>query len=70
MFFLPNYRIIGAILIIVGLYLVVWGKSEESKIVKEMVGRPSVFEDNGIISSTQSSLVNPLLSSSSKQSFL
>jgi hypothetical protein len=44
-------------LIVAGLYLVVWGKSEESKYGKEKVAIPSLFENNP----TKSFLIQPLL---------
>ncbi|XP_042507293.1 protein WALLS ARE THIN 1-like [Macadamia integrifolia] len=67
--------IIGAALIITGLYLVLWGKSEEKKFAKEMAvnviaSSPSMEHPHGIINNRaashvkSSSLVQPLLPSS------
>ena len=55
-------RIIGAVLIVAGLYLVVWGKSEERKFDEE---EPSVSENSNGESSSHASLIQPLLSTSS-----
>ncbi|XP_004289105.1 PREDICTED: protein WALLS ARE THIN 1-like [Fragaria vesca subsp. vesca] len=52
--------IIGAVLIVAGLYLVVWGKNEESKFGKERGEIPSMPADEG------SFLFQSLLASSSK----
>ncbi|XP_023888806.1 protein WALLS ARE THIN 1 [Quercus suber] len=56
--------IIGAIFIVIGLYLVVWGKGEERKLDEET---PSVSENdsNGVISSSNGSIIQPLLATSS-----
>lgn len=52
-------RIIGAIFIVTGLYLVVWGKGEERKLDEE---KPSVSEnDSNGESSSNGSIVQPLL---------
>uniref|UniRef100_A0A7N2M0D9 WAT1-related protein n=1 Tax=Quercus lobata TaxID=97700 RepID=A0A7N2M0D9_QUELO len=51
--------IIGAVLIVAGLYLVVWGKSEERKFDEE---EPSVSENSNGESSSNASLIQPLLS--------
>lgn len=63
-------RIIGAVLIIVGLYLVLWGKSEEKKFaIQEKALIQSTTQDHGtprIITSShgKASLNQPLLQSS------
>nr|POE75840.1 protein walls are thin 1 [Quercus suber] len=54
--------IIGAVLIVAGLYLVVWGKSEERKFDEE---KPSVSENSNGESSSNASLTQPLLPTSS-----
>ncbi|XP_043712891.1 protein WALLS ARE THIN 1-like [Telopea speciosissima] len=67
--------IIGAVLIIIGLYLVLWGKSEERKFAKETVANaiassPNAEHPHGIINNRatshvkSSTLAQPLLSSS------
>ncbi|KAM4117522.1 hypothetical protein ACB094_02G131100 [Castanea mollissima] len=53
--------VIGAVLIVVGLYLVVWCKSEEGKFAKENLAIPSVSENNQRTSSSKSPLIQPLL---------
>ncbi|XP_075655861.1 protein WALLS ARE THIN 1-like [Castanea sativa] len=53
--------VIGAVFIVLGLYLVVWGKSEESKFAKENLAIPSVSENNQRTSSSKSPLIQPLL---------
>ncbi|PIA55926.1 hypothetical protein AQUCO_00700324v1 [Aquilegia coerulea] len=55
--------IIGAVLIIIGLYLVLWGKTEERKVAMQTAVVPSAMEqgNNRIISHPKSSLVQPLL---------
>ncbi|XP_062010808.1 protein WALLS ARE THIN 1-like [Rosa rugosa] len=65
--------IVGAVLIVAGLYLVVWGKSKESKFGKEMKLKTSPVPlniDNQIKyyseEEKESSLVQPLLPTSSK----
>ncbi|KAM3708892.1 hypothetical protein ACJW31_02G130800 [Castanea mollissima] len=50
-----------AMLIVVGLYLVVWCKSEEGKFAKENLAIPSVSENNQRTSSSKSPLIQPLL---------
>ncbi|KAK9129752.1 hypothetical protein Sjap_010239 [Stephania japonica] len=59
--------IIGAVLIILGLYLVLWGKSEEKKFASAAatVVVPSIVENRTAIH-TKSSLAQPLLSSSAE----
>jgi hypothetical protein len=62
------YRIIGAVLIILGLYLVLWGKSEERKFIAlEKVAIQSTPEhgNNRTTSPIKSSLSQPLLPPSS-----
>ncbi|XP_041021661.1 protein WALLS ARE THIN 1-like [Juglans microcarpa x Juglans regia] len=61
--------IIGAVLIIVGLYLVLWGKSEERKFAQEKLAiqpTPDQYENNRATSHIKSSLTQPLLPSSSE----
>ncbi|EEF28253.1 protein WALLS ARE THIN 1 [Ricinus communis] len=58
--------IIGAALIIAGLYLVVWGKSEESKLVISKAVTSSMFVNYPINSTGKSCLVQPLLTVSSE----
>ncbi|KAF9621899.1 hypothetical protein IFM89_037650 [Coptis chinensis] len=57
--------IIGAILIIIGLYLVLWGKSEEKKLALATAVIPSTMENgnNRTSSHTKSTLAQPLLPS-------
>ncbi|KAL5557613.1 hypothetical protein UlMin_039849 [Ulmus minor] len=57
--------IVGAVLIVLGLYVVVWGKNEESKFGKEKIEFGSISESNKGTSSGKSSLVQPLLLPSS-----
>lgn len=61
-------RIIGAVLIIVGLYLVLWGKSEERKFAQEKVAILATPEqgNNRATSHVKSSLTQPLLPPSSE----
>ncbi|XP_010268621.1 PREDICTED: protein WALLS ARE THIN 1-like [Nelumbo nucifera] len=61
--------IIGAVLIIIGLYLVLWGKSEERKFAKEtaaIITSASEQGSNRMSSHPKSSLVQPLLSPSTE----
>ncbi|XP_027353713.1 protein WALLS ARE THIN 1-like [Abrus precatorius] len=60
--------IIGAVLIVVGLYLVLWGKSEEKKFAKEQVAITSTPEHSNIrtASHAKTSLNQPLLPSSTE----
>ncbi|XP_050292284.1 protein WALLS ARE THIN 1-like isoform X1 [Quercus robur] len=54
--------IIGAIFIVTGLYLVVWGKGEERKLDEE---KPSLSEnDSNGVSSSNGSIIQPLLATS------
>ncbi|KAK1433618.1 hypothetical protein QVD17_10531 [Tagetes erecta] len=60
--------IIGAVLIITGLYLVLWGKSEERKFMLQKQ-QPALITDNGVArtsSHAKSSIVQPLLSQSNE----
>lgn len=69
-----NYRIIGAVMIVMGLYLVLWGKSEEKKFAKEQLAIMSTTttttsEHSGIIrpaSHAKAALTQPLLPSSTE----
>lgn len=57
-------RIIGAVLIIVGLYLVLWGKSEEKKFAAKEKAMIQSTPDHGSNRSTthiKTSLTQPLL---------
>ena len=63
------YRIIGAVLIIIGLYLVLWGKNEEQKFAKleaAAIQAPPADHGSNISSRAtthiKSSLAQPLLS--------
>ncbi|KAI9118056.1 hypothetical protein K1719_010388 [Acacia pycnantha] len=59
--------IIGAALIVVGLYLVLWGKSEEKKFAKEQIAIVSAAEHvPRPTSHSKNSLTQPLISSSSE----
>ncbi|KAI3870101.1 hypothetical protein MKW92_021969 [Papaver armeniacum] len=61
--------IIGAVLIITGLYLVLWGKSVEQKFIKQTATIPSTngeYGDNRTANPTKSSLAQPLLNSTAE----
>lgn len=61
---LMMYRIIGAVLIIVGLYLVLWGKSEEKKFASQERARIQSTPEHGNTRTTthiKASLTQPLL---------
>ncbi|XP_026454470.1 protein WALLS ARE THIN 1-like [Papaver somniferum] len=61
--------IIGAVLIITGLYLVLWGKSAEQKFIKRTETIPSTngeHGDNRTANRTKSSLAQPLLNSTAE----
>lgn len=61
------YRIIGAVLIIIGLYLVLWGKSEERKLSQERAVIQSPPEHSNRTSThIKTSLTQPLLPSSTE----
>jgi len=63
-----SHRIIGAVLIVSGLYFVLWGKSEERKFAREQLAIASTT-DHSIIrpaSHAKASLAQPLLSSSTE----
>lgn len=64
------YRIIGAVLIIVGLYLVLWGKSQERKFAQEKAAIQSTPEhgNNRATGHIKPSLTQPLLPPSSSSS--
>ncbi|KAK9758321.1 hypothetical protein RND81_01G222900 [Saponaria officinalis] len=57
--------IIGAVLIITGLYLVLWGKNEESKFAKATIQATPENGNNRTSSQSKSGLTQPLLPSSS-----
>lgn len=61
-------RIIGAVMIVVGLYLVLWGKNEEKKFAKEQPAIASPPEHSGSrpASHAKASLTQPLLPSSTE----
>ncbi|ESW08038.1 hypothetical protein PHAVU_009G013400 [Phaseolus vulgaris] len=61
--------IIGAVLIVVGLYFVLWGKTEERKFAKEQAAITSTPEHSGIRSAShaKTSLAQPLLLPSSTE---
>lgn len=59
-------RIIGAVLIILGLYLVLWGKSEERKMASEVSAAGS-GSDHVNRAAPKSALVQPLLPPSSSE---
>ncbi|MED6172775.1 hypothetical protein PIB30_053058 [Stylosanthes scabra] len=52
--------IIGALLIITGLYLVVWGKSEETKYAKEVIA-PMESKNHGEGNCDNASIIQPLI---------
>lgn len=58
-------RVLGAVLILVGLYLVVWGKSEEGKFASRKAVIPSVAESSPSTNNGKSSIFQPLLPTSS-----
>lgn len=60
-------RIIGAALIIVGLYLVLYGKSEERKFAAEEAAIMGSGSDHVNRAAPKSSLVQPLLPPSSSE---
>lgn len=68
MLFVLFCSVIGAVLIMAGLYLVVWGKSEESKFAEEKAAIPSVDHENNNQrkSTSKSSLVQPLIRAQSE----
>ncbi|BAT77728.1 protein WALLS ARE THIN 1-like [Vigna umbellata] len=61
--------IIGAVLIVVGLYFVLWGKNEERKFAREQAAITSTPEHSGIRSAShaKTSLTQPLLLPSSTE---
>lgn len=58
--------VLGAVLILVGLYLVVWGKSEEGKFATRKAVIPSVAESSPSTNNGKSSIFQPLLPTSSR----
>lgn len=62
------YRIIGAVLIITGLYLVLWGKNEERKFAmqKTAIQSPADHGNNRTPVLPKSSLAQPLISQSTE----
>lgn len=64
------YRIIGAVLIITGLYLVLWGKNEERKfMLQKQPGMVQAETDHGAPRTTghvKSSITQPLLPQSTE----
>ncbi|KAL9245577.1 hypothetical protein vseg_019213 [Gypsophila vaccaria] len=58
--------IIGAVLIITGLYLVLWGKNEESKFAKATIQPTVENRNNDTSSQSKSALIQPLLPPSSE----
>lgn len=66
-FVVAMYRIIGAALIITGLYLVLWGKNEERKFgvaEKAEIESPAEHDNNSAPPKIESSITQPLLSQS------
>lgn len=63
-----THRIIGAVLIVLGLYFVLWGKSEEAKFAKQNVAIQSAPDHGSHRSAakTTASLAQPLLQPSSE----
>ncbi|PNX96903.1 auxin-induced protein 5ng4-like [Trifolium pratense] len=62
-------KIIGAVLIVAGLYFVLWGKNEEKKFAKEQLAIASSTTEHSIIrpsSHAKASLTQPFLSSSTE----
>lgn len=59
-------RIIGAVLIIVGLYLVLWGKSEEKKFMAQEKAATQPAPEHSNNSRIKTSLTQPLLPSSTE----
>lgn len=68
------YRIIGAVLIITGLYLVLWGKNEERKfMLQKQPGMVQAETDHGAPRTTghvKSSITQPLLPQSTENVWL
>ncbi|KAG6645650.1 protein WALLS ARE THIN 1-like isoform X1 [Carya illinoinensis] len=58
--------VIGAVLIVAGLYLVVWGKSEESKFATQKAVIPSTPENKKRKCPSSPSLIQPLITSFSE----
>ncbi|XP_041020695.1 protein WALLS ARE THIN 1-like isoform X2 [Juglans microcarpa x Juglans regia] len=58
--------VIGAVLIVAGLYLVVWGKSEESKFAMQKASIPSMPENKKRKCPSRSPLIQPLITSFSE----
>lgn len=58
--------IIGAVLIITGLYFVLWGKNEERKFAKAAIPSPADHGTNRTVPLPKSSITQPLLSQSTE----